>query len=334
VGAWNRVESPTGATLRAVTFPTSDEGWAVGDGGVILHYSGGRWTVEDSPTTERLNAISMLNAFEGWIVGENTTILRYSSGRWVLEDTDVLRVVRDYKTLMGITMLRAPNALAPRVGGYAVAHEGGFLYYDRVDRVWRGERAGAYNSDADKGPNALHIASDGGYGAIVGDGGAILETFFDGNANVSWTELGLPGRNNSYGVYVIPDPTGVLAKYYGWYVGLASDFYFYQTNPSGEGCGFEGTRRPPCWGTFNTGLRTAGNVYYRSVHLVAKNDGWTVGDGMAIAHWDGRQWHEYPDGHVPFISSLDPNLYGVWMTDSNAGWAVGSGGTILRYTGR
>ena len=334
VGVWTRVESPTGATLHAVTFVSADEGWAVGEGGTILHYTGGRWRVEDSPTTERLNAISMLSAFEGWIVGENTTLLRYSSGRWVLEDTDVFRSVRDYKTLVGITMLRTPPALAPRISGFAVAHEGGFLYYDRLDRVWRGERAGAYNSDADKGPNALHIASDGGYGAIVGDGGAILETFFDGNSNVSWTELGLPGRNNSYGVYVIPDPTGVLAKYYGWYVGLASDFYFYQTNPSGEGCGFEGTRRPPCWGTFNTGLRTAGNVYYRSVHLVNKNDGWTVGDGMAIAHWDGRQWREYPEGHIPFISSLDPNLYGVWMTDSNSGWAVGSTGTILRYTGR
>jgi hypothetical protein len=216
------------------------------------------------------------------------------------------------------------------VGGVIVAREGGFLHYDRQTQLWVAQGTFGYT---DRGMTAVSMSSDGGYGTVVGETGALLETIFDGLGGMQWSPLGLPGLGNSYGVHVIPDPTGIAAKFYGWYVGKSSDFYFYQTNPAGEGCGREGSRQVPCWGTFNTGLRTTGDIHYRSVFLLNKNYGWTVGDGMAIAHWNGQRWKEYPEGHVPFISQLDPNLYAVGMAHSGVGWAVGQNGTILRYTG-
>ena len=80
-----------------------------------------------------------------------------------------------------------------------------------------------------------------------------------------------------------------------------------------------------------SGLFNAANTYYRSVYLVSKSDGWAVGDGRGIAHWDGAQWTVIPAGYIPDIVS-GPSLYAVRMLASNSGWAVGQDGMILRYT--
>ena len=41
---------PTGNNLRSVAMVSAGEGWAVGDGGTILHYTGGSWQSAASPT--------------------------------------------------------------------------------------------------------------------------------------------------------------------------------------------------------------------------------------------------------------------------------------------
>lgn len=64
----------------AFDLTAKDQIWAVGSGGLILHYNGERWDSVPSPTAEHLSAIHMLSATEGWIVGEKGTILRYALG--------------------------------------------------------------------------------------------------------------------------------------------------------------------------------------------------------------------------------------------------------------
>lgn len=59
-----------------------EEGWAVGDGGIILHYSGGAWAAVSSPVTTTLRGLYMLGPGDGWAVGDGGTILRYQ-GQWI-----------------------------------------------------------------------------------------------------------------------------------------------------------------------------------------------------------------------------------------------------------
>ena len=62
----------------------NDEGWVVGDLGVILHYTQGQWQQIASPTREfPLFAIDMLNREEGWALSRlSEVILHYTNGQW------------------------------------------------------------------------------------------------------------------------------------------------------------------------------------------------------------------------------------------------------------
>jgi hypothetical protein len=75
-GIWDQVVSPTHANLNSVAFTSDGEGWAVGDGGVMLQYSNNQWTIyTQSPTTTTLWSVSPA----GWAVGDNGTILQLTS---------------------------------------------------------------------------------------------------------------------------------------------------------------------------------------------------------------------------------------------------------------
>jgi hypothetical protein len=85
-GSWETVTGPTTGILNSVFMVSSSEGWAVGDGGVILHYTGGSWSLyAGSPTTEDLWSVFMVSSSEGWAVGNSGVILHYAAGSWSLQ---------------------------------------------------------------------------------------------------------------------------------------------------------------------------------------------------------------------------------------------------------
>jgi photosystem II stability/assembly factor-like uncharacterized protein len=59
------------AELREIHFANANEGWAVGDRGVVWHTAdGGRdWKRQNVPTSCRLDGVSFVNARHGWAVG-------------------------------------------------------------------------------------------------------------------------------------------------------------------------------------------------------------------------------------------------------------------------
>ncbi len=59
------------AELADVFFLDADQGWAVGDRGVILWTSDGgrRWELADSPVNCRIEAVFFLDSQRGWAVG-------------------------------------------------------------------------------------------------------------------------------------------------------------------------------------------------------------------------------------------------------------------------
>lgn len=101
----------------------SNNGWAVGDGGTILRYSGGSWGSMSTPTANTLRSVFMLGASDGWAVGEAGTIIRYqgSSGQW-------------FKVL-GPTGARLNSiSLSDSSHGWAVGAGGTILHYDGT--IW------------------------------------------------------------------------------------------------------------------------------------------------------------------------------------------------------
>ena len=81
-GSWSQATVPVTNSLQGVSMVSATDGWAVGDGGAILHYTGGSWNMATSPTTNTLNDLDMVTATEGWAVGSSGTILRCTGGSW------------------------------------------------------------------------------------------------------------------------------------------------------------------------------------------------------------------------------------------------------------
>ena len=82
-GSWGVVSSPTSKTLRSIFMFSQSDGWAVGDGGTILRFQGGpQWVMIGSPTTNDLRSVNLLDSNHGWIVGAGGTILHYDGTVW------------------------------------------------------------------------------------------------------------------------------------------------------------------------------------------------------------------------------------------------------------
>jgi photosystem II stability/assembly factor-like uncharacterized protein len=67
--------------LRAVDALTGSNAWAVGDGGLVLQWTGSTWEQRATGvTTAQLNGVVFADASNGWIVGAGGTVLRTVDG--------------------------------------------------------------------------------------------------------------------------------------------------------------------------------------------------------------------------------------------------------------
>jgi len=85
-GQWQQIPSPVNTPLVAIDMLNPEEGWAIGTFGVLLHYHNGQWERVEVPSGYYRD-IDMVNEQEGWIVGEDNVILHYHNGQWKPEVT-------------------------------------------------------------------------------------------------------------------------------------------------------------------------------------------------------------------------------------------------------
>lgn len=71
-----------GILLRAVWAATTNDVFAVGDGGSIFHRRDNAWTAMTSNTTENLRGIWGLSASDIWAAGDNGALLHYDGTQW------------------------------------------------------------------------------------------------------------------------------------------------------------------------------------------------------------------------------------------------------------
>lgn len=133
-----RYSSADGGALNAACFVDANTGWAVGDGGKILHTrdGGATWTPQSSPTRVDLKGVCFVDTNRGWAVGAEESILVTTNGgrQWRLQVYNPGSPL----TLNAIAML-------PEGFGWAAGAGGLLLSTENAGRLWIYEDAGTMN---------------------------------------------------------------------------------------------------------------------------------------------------------------------------------------------
>ena len=117
---WIRVPSPTTKWLYRCVFPDQQNGWAVGDSGVIIHTSNGgnSWVLQNSTINYFIEDVFFLNIYTGWAIANDffytgTTILKTTNSglNWIAS-----RYPDTTKVIYTINYL---DALTGYMGGYS-----------------------------------------------------------------------------------------------------------------------------------------------------------------------------------------------------------------------
>jgi hypothetical protein len=109
---------PQGNDLNAVWGSGSNDVFAVGDYGTILHYDGTKWTIISSGTTEGLYAIWGSGSNDIFAVGSRGKVLHYNGSAWTTMTSGI-----NYNRLYGVWG-SGPNDV------FAVGEYGTILHYN------------------------------------------------------------------------------------------------------------------------------------------------------------------------------------------------------------
>ncbi len=290
------------AELTDVWFVDSDQGWAVGDRGVILHTEdGGRqWQLQRVPETCRLESVHFLDSQVGWVVGgrvhpythqTSCVVLRTQDGgrTWSLVPGLTLPALKhvQFLTLKRGWAVGQSSALYP--AGLFCTEDGG-LSWSTLPAAVPGRWTGADFRDFERG-------------LVVGLNAQLARVGVPDLAAVPVE--GLQGRPLR-AVRMLDDVHGWLVGDGGLVLGTADGGVTWRVPPGALPEGVEALfdfRALAAWGDHLWVAGAPGSGVFHS------------GDG-------GRTWELQRTGqHLP--------LRAMTFVDAQRGWAVGALGTIL-----
>jgi len=117
--AWHTVASGVSTSLNSSYVLNEGDIWAVGDGGIILHYDGTSWTSSESGVTEDLKDVYFVDATHGYVVGTSGTILFYDGSSWTTQSSGI------NSDLLGVSFADADKGVAVGAGGKIVVYNTG-----------------------------------------------------------------------------------------------------------------------------------------------------------------------------------------------------------------
>lgn len=333
--------------LRTLTVAgQSQEGWAVGAGGVILRFNAPadapadgvpRWTVFQT-TAIPLRGISLDSYAHGWTVGNppgggiDVAGLRWNpdgSPNW-----DVAAV--DAATINAVQAISSMDAWAV---GDAGAYLGGAC--DARGRIgyWNGTAWGCAVSPSNQNLNALHMLdmdNDGraDFGWAVGN---------TGGGNVG----GCPANNARIlrfnGAWSCATGTTVNENLLGVFTVSATEAWAVGTRGANNGTGWTILRNTGGgWARFGTNTGTTRATDLSAIYMLdtdadgvadfgwavgrSANNGGACGNTARILNWDGAAWR-------CVASPVARDLNAVTCNAIDDCWAVGDAGTILHWDG-
>ncbi|RKU25459.1 hypothetical protein C6499_14840 [Candidatus Poribacteria bacterium] len=272
-------------TLYDIEFTDAQNGWIVGDLGVILHTaSGGRgkWKHQRGGPRYHNSADAVLLGVDfvskqlGWVVGENGTILHTRNGGVTWESQS-----SPSHLLVGVC------AISPEEG-YVVGDRGAILRTEDGGTVWS-----AQDSRTTECFGAVHFVSPQ-KGWAVAEAGVVLQTT---NGGAVWERQTSETQQVLLGLFFVDEKTG-------WCVGNGGEII--HTDDGGQ-----------TWKRQKSG--TTWNLF--DIHFTSKHRGWAVGmNGTILSTVDGgSNWR------LASISERHPFFYldAVTFVSPEIGWIVG-----------
>jgi photosystem II stability/assembly factor-like uncharacterized protein len=296
---WSDWKFTSQSGLLDVCMISSQDGWAVGNLGLILHWNGSVWQRVPSPVGYDLHSVSMASSDNGWILGAAGTVLQWDGVNW-----------SSYSLPLPHTQIKSIHMISPD-NGWAVGESWSidwwtgdpYNYLQNIFR-WNGESWSIVRQSNESALSSIFMLNSNS-GWVVGEGGLILR--WDG---VSWSSVVSPTKFRLNEIFMLNGTDG-------WAVGANGNNYFMMAN-----------------GTLLTSGNDPGTVLHwdgrkwtlvsspitpdlRSIYMVNSKDGWAVGEH--ILHWNGNAWSMVSD---PLGD--DGSYYSISMTSSNEGWIAGS----------
>jgi photosystem II stability/assembly factor-like uncharacterized protein len=287
-GVWHIFPSPTLEHLESIDMLSSNNGWAVGDNGVILHWDGSEWQVVPSPTQEMLNAVVMLSENDGWIAGNNGVILQWDGMEW--------KIVPSPRAffLMAIDMLSPADGWIVGMGGTLMHWDGGDWtqapgdYLPHIEDVFMMSSSSGWVVGGDVNIETMYWDGARWSGIETPDiQGRLLSVWMN-----SMTDGWAGGRNgvmvrwngSTWTEYVMPSTSWIedilfIAPDDGWAVG---------------GWGYINHWNGTEWSLVNTPLSSG---WLNGIDMLSLTEGWAVGDNGTILRYSPPQLHiNYPTG--------------------------------------
>lgn len=175
--AWRQANVPVSVTLTSLSFPTAQQGWAVGHSGVVLHSEDGglNWVKQlDGKMAAKLELDAARQAGD-------------KAGTQRLADAERLVADGPDKPFLAVHFLDPKHGLVVGAYGLALAtDDGGMSWYSIRDRI-----------DNPKGKHLYAIHTDGGEVLISGEQGALYRST-DGGA--TFKEVKTPYAGSYFGV--------------------------------------------------------------------------------------------------------------------------------------
>jgi formylglycine-generating enzyme required for sulfatase activity len=313
---WQPMDSGTTRTLLSVWGTASDNVFAVGSAGTILHYDGNMWEQISSPMTMTVTvyAVSGSGPDDVYFVGHEgtggmSTLLRYRGGAWqdpaAWETLPMPDVPYNWIFLEDI-WVSGSHAFAVGVGadgnGHVVHWENGILLSH--DAMHGPAGNGYFDAVWGRDPNDVYVSGRNGYS----NGVTGLMYHYDGDTWSLWHPDGL-------GDHDLPKTRGIGGI---WGTDDSPDLFFAGQSFSpwfAEVLYYDGT----LWETqvFQESHTLSG------VWASSSDDVYGVGYSGMILHGNNNfEWSIMDSGTTE-------NLNGIWGTGCGDVFVVGDGGTIL-----
>ncbi|HIN86256.1 MAG TPA: hypothetical protein EYN06_07225 [Myxococcales bacterium] len=299
--------------------------YAVGNGGLVLHYDGKYWTTMNSGTTKHLNAIWGRNSNGDtllYAVGQSGKVIRYQNGKWTTELT------ASYTTLNGVFGLDDSNDV------WAVGNGGKVLKRKQKD-IWESVDLG------DEFTTHFHTvwAHSSTLLWIGGEGGQIIKR--DGDESTQQvTQEGTGTVRHIFGInkgdiYAAADGRVLKKDNDNWTGTLDNGINFTRifidadnliTVVGNGGNVFQKDLLGANW-TQETKVADAlgGSVNFQGVSggpSAPMGDMWIIAQDGTVAHLDPETSWKFP--------TVSRTVKGIWGNTQSEQWAVGTSCLALR----
>lgn len=279
--------------LTSISMVSATDGWAVGAGGLALHWDGSQWTAFPTGVTATLRSVDMLTSTDGWAVGDLGVFLHWNGSQW---QRDTSGDGNNIYSMRAVSMFASGNVWA--VGDWnsqpRMQHFNGYRWEN-----WEMPQKSI--------PQAISIIEDE-VGWIVGNGGYImtkslgdwmpvtspvetrLNAVITNSMSDGWAagDEGVVLHRLDNAWYKVETPTSVSLKS----IAITPSDGLWIVGSGGTILHWNGS----AWSSADTPITATLN----GVSMVSNSDGWAVGNGGIILRYSGQN-------PAPAISSLAPS---------------------------